>query len=284
MDEDTVALPRASQPLSVIDALVLVRKGRPFAEPNEGFMSQLYLYVDMGCPTTDAQLQSHRLYKRWLNRRSVKMALEVGMAPEMDYIVFEDEIAEEKQEADEADEADSAQNAAQQAEENTQTETVTIDHGLKNLRLANERLRGTTAALTSSMDDLSSNKTAHRPAEKEIKCRKCRTTLAQSTFLVPHKPPPHRDLSSHSQAQATTECAHIFLQPLSWMRPHLSNGELDGRLTCPNPKCGANIGKFAWQGLRCSCGGWVTPGFGVARGRVDEVVARGARGRAGGRI
>ena len=49
---------------------------------------------------------------------------------------------------------------------------------------------------------------------------------------------------------------------------------MDGGLTCPNEKCGANIGKFAWQGLKCSCGGWVTPGFGVVRNKVDEVVVR----------
>ena len=55
------------------------------------------------------------------------------------------------------------------------------------------------------------------------------------------------------------------------MKPALSSGALDGKLLCPNKKCNQNIGKFAWQGLRCSCGGWVTPGFGVARGKVDEI-------------
>lgn len=44
---------------------------------------------------------------------------------------------------------------------------------------------------------------------------------------------------------------------------------LSGRLTCPNPKCEANVGKFAWQGLQCSCGKWVVPAIGVARARVD---------------
>jgi dual specificity phosphatase 12 len=44
---------------------------------------------------------------------------------------------------------------------------------------------------------------------------------------------------------------------------------LSGRLTCPNTKCEANIGKFAWQGFQCSCGKWVVPAIGVARARVD---------------
>lgn len=50
---------------------------------------------------------------------------------------------------------------------------------------------------------------------------------------------------------------------------------LSGRLICPNPKCEANVGKFAWQGLRCSCGKWVVPAIGVARARVDVTESKG---------
>ncbi len=101
--------------------------------------------------------------------------------------------------------------------------------------------------------------------EIDIKCRKCRRLLAKSTFLVEHEPP---ILPGGGE---TKSCAHLFLHPLSWMRNCLKNGELDGRLICPDPKCKANVGKFAWQGMRCSCGGWVTPGFGLGRAKVDEV-------------
>ena len=44
---------------------------------------------------------------------------------------------------------------------------------------------------------------------------------------------------------------------------------LSGRLTCPNRACGANIGKFAWQGMQCSCGDWMVPAIGLAKARVD---------------
>ena len=94
----------------------------------------------------------------------------------------------------------------------------------------------------------------------EIKCRKCRRLLARGNFLVEHQTP---------EGLAAKHCAHMFLHPLSWMRETLAEGHLDGRLTCPNRKCAANLGKFAWQGMRCSCGGWVTPGFGVLRAKVD---------------
>ncbi|KAL4785742.1 protein-tyrosine phosphatase-like protein [Aspergillus varians] len=102
----------------------------------------------------------------------------------------------------------------------------------------------------------------------EIKCRKCRRKLAIVPFVVPH------GVHGDPKAAINSECAHIFLNPLTWMRPSLfpntpEDAPLSGRLTCPNTSCGSNIGKFAWQGSRCSCGDWVIPAIGLARARVD---------------
>jgi dual specificity phosphatase 12 len=102
-----------------------------------------------------------------------------------------------------------------------------------------------------------------KPQDLELKCRKCRRLLTRGNFIVEHEPSDGKDAKA---------CAHVFLHPLSWMKPVLAEGQLGGRLSCPNPKCGTNIGKFAWQGMRCSCGGWVTPAFAVTKGRVDEAV------------
>jgi len=55
--------------------------------------------------------------------------------------------------------------------------------------------------------------------------------------------------------------------------PQAPDAPLSGRLTCPNPNCASNIGKFAWQGMRCSCGTWVVPAIAVARARVDVIDA-----------
>jgi dual specificity phosphatase 12 len=52
------------------------------------------------------------------------------------------------------------------------------------------------------------------------------------------------------------------------MRPELEQGKLEGRLECP--KCHTNVGKYAWQGMQCSCGEWVVPGISLAKGRIDE--------------
>ena len=230
------------KPRSVIDALILLRQGRPIAEPNEGFMDQLYLYVDMGCPTTQSELDNHKLYRRWMNKRNVEESLRINRAPDMVDILFEDESSD-----------DNADDDASTLPAQTARLTIKADH--------QGNIAPGISALTSTTPPPPSSTLS--PPETIIKCRRCRYLLARTSLIIPHAP-------SKSDPSATA-CAHIFLHPLSWMKETLSGGQLEGRLTCPNKKCGQNVGKFAWQGLRCSCGKWVTPGFGVARGKVDEV-------------
>lgn len=103
-----------------------------------------------------------------------------------------------------------------------------------------------------------------------------RRTLATSQFLTAHKPTPaHGEPQTEATHVPPSTCAHYFLDPLSWMRPELEQGKLDGRLECP--KCHTNVGKYAWQGMQCSCGTWVVPGISLAKGRIDEVKSGTAR-------
>ena len=53
------------------------------------------------------------------------------------------------------------------------------------------------------------------------------------------------------------------------MQSTIDKGKLDGRLECP--KCATKVGAYAWQGMRCSCGMWVTPSFSLAKSKVDEI-------------
>lgn len=94
--------------------------------------------------------------------------------------------------------------------------------------------------------------------------RPYRRILANSNFLIPHRTPPHNEPFPPSMT-----CAHHFLDPLSWMRPELEQGKLEGRLECP--KCSSNVGKYAWQGMRCSCGAWVVPAITLAGAKVDQL-------------
>ncbi|KAF2809555.1 dual specificity protein phosphatase 12 [Mytilinidion resinicola] len=98
----------------------------------------------------------------------------------------------------------------------------------------------------------------------ELRCRKCRRTLATSQYLTQHA-----SASSNSDPSKARSCAHYFLDPLSWMRPELEQGKVDGRLECP--KCHTNVGKYAWQGMQCSCSEWILPAISLSKSRIDEV-------------
>ena len=101
----------------------------------------------------------------------------------------------------------------------------------------------------------------------QLRCRKCRRALATSKFLVDHKPK-EKPNDSMSLPVPVSACSHYFLDALSWMRPELEQGKLDGRLECP--KCKTNVGKYAWHGMQCNCGDWIVPGISLAKSRVDE--------------
>ncbi|KAF8650927.1 hypothetical protein AX16_005025 [Volvariella volvacea WC 439] len=68
------------------------------------------------------------------------------------------------------------------------------------------------------------------------------------------------------------KCSGYFVEPMKWMEPFLSQGELAGKIMCPNKKCGAKLGNYDWAGICCGCKQWVTPGFCINRSKVDEVV------------
>lgn len=193
---------------AVAGALAWVRKTRPVAEPNEGFMAQLEMWWEMGCPAdSDDAVEKEVAYQRWLYKREVEDATRIGRVP--DRIRFEDEAQE--------------------------------------------------ACATGP---------AGKPGSgnMELKCKKCRRVLANEPFIVPHQ--------GRGDPERPT-CPHYFIEALSWMRPILEEGELDGRLICPNLKCSASIGRYAWQGFKCSCGEWVAPAFSLQTSKVDKVVSRG---------
>lgn len=112
----------------------------------------------------------------------------------------------------------------------------------------------------------------------ELKCKKCRRPLATSQYLISHEP--LRSAAGDKSSNTSQACGHYFLDALSWMRPELEQGKLDGRLECP--KCHANVGKYAWQGMQCSCGDWVLPAISLQKSRVDAAKTRPTGSVAGG--
>ena len=104
-------------------------------------------------------------------------------------------------------------------------------------------------------------------AERLLRCKKCRRTLAYGAFINEHQP-------SAKPTPNDQPCPHYFVEPLSWMRAELERGEINGRLLCPNERCGASVGRYDWKGIRCACRAWITPGLSLQRARVDEELRR----------
>ena len=70
-------------------ALEILRQARPLCEPNDGFMKQLELYHEMGCPD---DVKDNPVYQRWLYHRDVEESVACGRAPELRSVRFEDEL------------------------------------------------------------------------------------------------------------------------------------------------------------------------------------------------
>ncbi|KAK6333306.1 tyrosine protein phosphatase yvh1 [Orbilia javanica] len=111
-------------------------------------------------------------------------------------------------------------------------------------------------------------------SDMELKCRKCRRTLALSKSFVDHyaaSPPvtsSSRDRILNMVGVNKNNCQHHFLDPVVWMKPELEKGEMEGKLECP--KCSSKVGSYAWHGMKCNCGIWVTPAISLAKSKVDE--------------
>jgi len=211
-------------------AIAWVRRSRSLVEPNPGFVRQLALWWEMGCPAEggDDAVARNRMYRRWAYKREVEESARIGRAP--DRLRFEDEVGDEE----------------------------VVSEGARVDALGKQGL--------------------------ELRCKKCRRVLATEPFVVPHQRGGAGESSAASTAAPSDPCQHFFVEPLSWMRPVLEQGVLDGRLLCPNDRCGASIGRYSWQGFKCNCREWVCPAFSLQRNRVDDVVisARPAVGGGGG--
>jgi dual specificity phosphatase 12 len=76
-----------SRQLDPDGALELIRKARPFVDPNQGFMEQLWLFHQM---RYTAALDEDPIYQRWLYDVEVKTSIAARRAPERIY--FRDEV------------------------------------------------------------------------------------------------------------------------------------------------------------------------------------------------
>lgn len=76
-----------------------------------------------------------------------------------------------------------------------------------------------------------------------------------------HLPPQLARIRAGMMAQATQrplllspQCSAYFVEPLGWMSESsgLVEGEMGGRLQCPNTRCNAKLGTWTWVGSQCA--------------------------------
>lgn len=219
-------------------ALALVREARPLVEPNPGFMRQLAMWWRMGCPADAPDAVERRpAYQRWLYEKDVEESTRIGRAPGR--LWFGDEAAN-----------DDGLTRKQRDAAAAASETETDDE---------ERGGDERDALKGADENY------------QLRCKVCRRVLAGANFIVPHEPP--EPAEGHPPPAA---CNHHFVEPLSWMRPVLEEGALEGRLVCPNTRCNAQVGRYSWQGFKCTCRAWVCPAFSLQPSRVDRIVVNAA--------
>lgn len=142
-------------------------------------------------------------------------------------------------------------------------------------------------AETSSKNKLPSTSETPKPlrATTHFRCKKCRTVLISQKDMVSHEPGAgqsafnyrKRSTALPSAGTNLSQCNSYHIEAMDWIKG-VNDGAMEGKIVCPNAKCGVKLGSWSWAGEPCSCGAWVAPCFAVHKGKVDEtVVVRGER-------
>ena len=112
--------------------------------------------------------------------------------------------------------------------------------------------------------------TVSKSGDYQIRCKRCRCTLAAQSFVICHDPVSKKiQFPTASSKIIGPTCGHYFVELLEWMESEVNRGELEGKLSCPS--CKTKVGAYHWQGMTCTCAQWVTPAFALQRAKVDEM-------------
>ncbi|KAI9676771.1 MAG: tyrosine protein phosphatase yvh1 [Trizodia sp. TS-e1964] len=260
-----------SRKLSPSQALKLLRTSRPICEPNSGFMQQLELYHRMKFPLI---LANEPLYQRWLYDERVRLGFIAGRAP--DNICFENDAEEAHSEAILSDEAVWTEPGLEFRCRRCRMALASSEYfqahsqNNHNISATGPHTSPTTPPSPPPVPPLPSTQSTSEPT-------------AVASLMPISNPSSVKSMPTPKSSFSSPDCAHYFFEPLSWMRPELDKGILDGKFDCP--KCSTkNVGKYAWQGMRCSCGAWIVPAISLSKGKVDqmEVAVKSAYGRGKG--
>ncbi|KAJ2485426.1 tyrosine protein phosphatase yvh1 [Coemansia sp. RSA 2320] len=120
------------------------------------------------------------------------------------------------------------------------------------------------------------------PAQRVVRCKKCRRPLVTDTNIIDHQAGAGQLAFSYNKRSSNgvdtphafpqnRACSSLFVEPMEWMAG-IRDGLIENKVNCP--KCDAKLGSYNWSGAQCSCGKWITPSFQIHRNRVDETRQR----------
>ncbi|KAH7104072.1 protein-tyrosine phosphatase-like protein [Auriculariales sp. MPI-PUGE-AT-0066] len=267
----------AKRDMSPKEALDYMRERRPVVGPNQGFLKQLDLFHQAGCVYVEDEypVGSRQNVINWI---SSEPATRIRCKRCRRMLATKDGLDEHhRSDGDEA-----ATDASSQKEPETAAEAVVELELAVGVAKATEALSELSTSDTSNSASLSNSSTTTAANESRVV-----TSSAPSSESSPGPPPPPpppppapRTVKSKlDQPQPPTpmiqpRCSGYFLDPqqIPWLQAQAEavEGEVEGKVSCPNTECRAKIGNWSWVGVRCSCGGWVVPGFCLARAKVDQ--------------
>lgn len=236
------------------DALEVVRRAHPRADPNAGFVAQLRLWRSMDCKLNMAD-EAYRLY-------SV-----ARLARRREYRGYVDATDVQPDPGADVDTAGGGDTAGGTAGGETRVDRFVPFVGSASVAIVGPRHGG------------------GREAGSMIRCRRCGRLVARGGNLLPHRPGQGIDAFSWrkrhkmeaagagSGSGSAGGCQNLFTQPIAWMQGVEDGVSTEGKLSCP--RCEVKIGAFNWSGCQCGCGAWVTPAFYLQTGKVDVMAPPG---------
>ncbi|KAG0233409.1 hypothetical protein BGW42_007494 [Actinomortierella wolfii] len=248
--------------LKVEEALEFIREKRPLVGPNEGFLSQLQMYYDIGYDVST----SHTQYRRFLIE---SMAVERQMYGYIDDMV----LAQDPMSATAA--ATAATSIVSNASSSSSSSSASASVSSTTTTMETVTTTITTQGINPARPPVA-RPSMSRPVAagpRPLKCKKCRRALVSRDAVITHLPGQGQASFQYRKRNGTlnvTEpvnsvtCQSYFIEPIEWIQ---GLHELEGKISCP--KCDSKLGTFNWAGEQCSCGSWVTPAFMLHKGKVD---------------
>ena len=107
-------------------------------------------------------------------------------------------------------------------------------------------------------------------------CIGCNTPLFTGKDIIEHSPILNSASSIGRTIMSTRNCNFWFIKQREWM-PCYGSNDIDkqrGILECYRGVCKRKLGMYSTQqGIKCSCGKMVKPGFQIAKNKVKVVGA-----------